>query len=85
MRGFFGADCAAISTLLMPYDLVAWNPQQGDFTGDRLEGGEECENSIITERVEYGSATAWTEERESAMITMKGDRGSGPERIVSRQ
>jgi len=35
---------------------------------------------VTTGWVEYGSAIAWTEERESVMITMEGDRGSGPER-----
>jgi len=34
-----------IDIVVALYALVAWNPQQGDFTGDRLESGEKCENA----------------------------------------
>ena len=49
---------------------MARNPQQGDFIGDRLESEK---MRVATGSVEYGSAIAWTEERESVVIMMEGD------------
>ena len=86
MRGFLDADFAAMSTLLLPCMLL-WLGTHNKVT--LPEFAWRVEKSVkmrfTTGWVEYGSAIAWTEERESVMITMEGDRGSGPERIVSRQ
>jgi len=85
MRGFFEADFAAISTLLLPC-MPLWLGTHGWLY--RRSPGKwrevwKCELQLSGRST--GSTIAWTEERESVMITIEGDWGSGPERIVSRQ
>ena len=74
MRGFFEADFATISTLLLPY-MPLWLGTHNRVTLQEITWKVErnVKIRVTTGWMEYGSAIAWTEERESVMITMEGD------------
>ena len=74
MRGFFKTDFEAISTLLLPC-MPLWLGTHNRVTLQEFTWRVErsVKMRVTTGWVEYGSAIAWTEERESVMITMEGD------------
>jgi len=74
MRGFFEADFATIPTLLSPC-MPLWLGTHNRVTLQELAWRVErsVKMRVTTGWVEYGSAIAWTEERELVMITMEGN------------
>ena len=74
MSGFFEADFAVISTLLLPC-MLSWLGIHNRVTLQEFAWKVErsVKMRVRTGWVEYGSAITWTEERGSVMITMEGD------------
>ena len=74
MRGFFEVDFAAISILLLTC-IPLWLGTHNRVTLQEIawKVKRSVKMRVTTVWVEYGSAIACTEERESVMITMEGD------------
>jgi len=74
MRGLFEVDFVAISTLLLPCTPL-WLGTHNRVTLKEFAWSVErnVKMPVTTGWVEYRSAIALTEERESVIITMKGD------------
>jgi len=74
MGGFSETDFVAISTLSLPC-MSSWLGTYNRVTLQQIAW--KVERSVKMRAtigwVEYGSAIAWTEERESVMITKEGD------------